>query len=210
MGAISETAPRSQFGRSTGKVEIMNGSKGLAATLAAVVMAALSADVWTQTPKPVEVTARTTTERITAARSLVPLLESVRRRSTPGVAVQPGTVPDSPFAGTQTTLLAFSIGRRSVKVDPAVVTAMDRMLKWKDGIPASDEDAALLDEWLDELSIKAMTVGTPSGLAVCDTSCVVDRMTKLDDRWSPNPRERAELRDSMLLDALTAAVTREP
>jgi hypothetical protein len=187
----------------------MNGSKGLGATLIAAAVGALSAGLWAQTPKPIEVTGRTPAERITAGRSLVPLLEGVRRRTTPGVAVQPGSVPDSPFAGTQTTLLAFSIGKRSVKVDPAVVTAMDRMLKWKDGIPASDDDAALLDEWLDELSIKAMTVGTPSGLAVCDTSCVVDRMTKLDDRWSPNPRERAELRDSVLLDALTAAVTKE-
>jgi hypothetical protein len=177
--------------------------------LMAAILSAAAASAWAQTPKPVEVTGRTPTERITAARSLVPLLEGVRRRATPGVGVKPGSVPDSPFAGTQTTLFAFTVGRRSLKVDPEVVKAMDRLLSWKDGIPATDEDAALVDQWLDELSVKAMAVGTPSGLAVCDTSCVVDRMTKLDDRWSPNPRERAEFRDTMLLEALTVAVMRE-
>jgi hypothetical protein len=189
-------------------VEIMSCSKGLAAML----MVALSL-AWVegqaQAPKPIEVTGRTPAERITAARSLVPLLEGVRRRTAPGVTVQPGTVPDSPFAGTQTTLFAFTVGRRSLKLEPAVVEAMDRLLSWKDGIPASDADTELMDAWLDELSTKAMAVGTPSGLAVCDTACVVDRMTKLDDRWSTNPRERAELRDSMLLDALSTVVHRE-
>ena len=50
----------------------------------------------------------TKVQRDEAARGLLPLLSDVRRRAEAPVKVGPGTVPDSPFAGTQTTLFAFT------------------------------------------------------------------------------------------------------
>ena len=72
----------------------------------------------------------TTAQRNEAARVLVPLLRDVRRRAQRPVEVRPGTVPNSPFAGTQTTLFAFSVSERSVPVDTRVVAAMDRLITW--------------------------------------------------------------------------------
>jgi hypothetical protein len=149
----------------------------------------------------------TTAQRNEAARALVPLLKQVRQRAQGSVTVQPGTVPDSPFAGTQTTLFAFSLSR-SVPVDARVVAAMDRLIGW----PIDDADAAdtgrLFDQWLGELQVKNTGAVLLRGGPPCDVACVAKRMTTLDESWGASPKGRAESRDQLLLDALTAAVIR--
>jgi hypothetical protein len=158
-----------------------------------------------QQPRAIELDAETVAVRTEAARNLVPLLEGVRRRAQSRVDVKKGSVPDSPFAGTQTTLLAFSIGKKSVTVDPQVVQAMDRLLAWEPGNRAAEE-AALFDEWLDWLSVKTSALATKGGLVVCDTACVVREMTKPNEAWGSSASARADVRDQVLLDALTEAV----
>ena len=46
----------------------------------------------------------------------------------------------------------------------------------------------------------------PSGGGLCDVNCVVSRMTTLDETWGSSPRNRAETRDELLLEALRVAV----
>jgi hypothetical protein len=156
-------------------------------------------------PPQIELGAKTA-QREPAARALVPLLKDVRRRAQPGISIQPGGAPNSPFTGTQTTLFAFTVGKRSVPVDPRVVQAMDTLIAWKAGDAKATAAAALFDEWLDQLTIKSAGLGLTAGLTTCDTSCVISRMTTLDETWGSSPKYRAELRDEMLLDALTKAV----
>jgi len=45
-----------------------------------------------------------------------------------------------------------------------------------------------------------------SGGGLCDVNCVVKRMTTLDETWGSSPRNRADVRDELLLDALKVAV----
>jgi hypothetical protein len=161
----------------------------------------------TQQPRTIELDAETLAARTDAARSLIPLLEGVRRRTQSRVDVQRGTVPDSPFAGTQTTLFAISLGKRSVAVDPQVVKAMDRLLAWEPGNRAAEVEAALFDEWLDWLTVKTSALATRKGLVLCDARCVTQTMTQLDETWGSSASERAEFRDQLLLDALTEAVS---
>lgn len=159
-----------------------------------------------QSQPPIAIGA-TAVQRQEAARALVPLLEGVKRRAEPGVTIQPGTLPNSPFTGKQSTLFAFTVSRRSVPVDSRVVDAIDRLIAWDAEGPSAD-DAALFDRWLAELTSRSAGAVLPAGQGVCDTACVVKRMTTLDESWGQSPRNRAELRDETLLDALTAVVTR--
>ncbi|MFN8061540.1 MAG: penicillin acylase family protein [Vicinamibacterales bacterium] len=158
-----------------------------------------------QSVLPLEVAARTAARK-DAARTLIPLLRHVRQRATAATEVRPGSTPNSPFTGTQTSLFVFTVGKRSVPVDPAAVEAMDRLLRWKVGDPNATDDAALFDAWLDELALKSTAIGVGNDPATCDATCVVKRMATLDERWSPSPKNRAEARDEVLLDALVAAI----
>jgi len=148
-----------------------------------------------------------TAQRHEAARALVPLLKGVKAHAQPGATVKPGTVPDSPFTGTQTTLFAFTVSKRSVPVDPRVVTAMNRLLDWNVGAPGQDENARLFDRWLVELEARSAAAGRLKGdSGLCDVTCVVGRMTTLNETWSSSPKNRADARDEMLLEALKVAV----
>jgi hypothetical protein len=159
-----------------------------------------------QNPSPI-VLGATAAQRHEAARALVPLLEHVKAHAQPGATVKPGTVPDSPFAGTQTTLFAFSVSKRSVPVDPRVVSAMNRLLAWNVGAPSQEENARLFDRWLIELEARSSAAGRLKGESgLCDVTCVVERMTTLNEAWSSSPRTRADVRDEMLLEALKVAV----
>ena len=99
-----------------------------------------------QSVLPLEVAARTAARK-DAARTLIPLLRHVRQRATAATEVRPGSTPNSPFTGTQTSLFVFTVGKRSVPVDPAAVEAMDRLLRWKVGDPNATDDAALFAAW---------------------------------------------------------------
>lgn len=148
----------------------------------------------------------TTAQRNEAARLLVPLLRDVRKRAQGGVTVKPGSVPDSPFAGTQTILFAFSVSKRSVPVDRRVVAAMDTLAAWNIDDPTAEETGRLFDQWLAELMVKNAAMTALQGAGPCDVSCVARRMNTLDATWGATSHTRAEGRDEMLLEALAATV----
>jgi hypothetical protein len=159
-----------------------------------------------QQPRPIELDAATLAARTEAARSLIPLLEDVKTKATARYQVERGSVPDSPFAGTQTTAVAITLGRKNQPVDPQVVKAMEQMLEWEPGDRSDVEQAALFDAWLAQLSRRASAIATKRGLVSCDTDCVVKTMTALDEGWGSVERQRPENRDQALLDAFTDAV----
>jgi len=150
----------------------------------------------------------TTAQRNEAARVLVPLLKDVRRRAQAPVEMRPGTVPDSPFAGTQTTLFAFTISQRSVPVDARVVAAMDRLIAWQIDDPTAADTARLFDRWLGALMEKNTGAVLIQGRGPCDVACMAQRMATLDESWGASPRGRAETRDQVLLDALTSVAVK--
>ena len=112
-------------------------SRHMAVSTVAVAMLLLlasSAGVDAQQPMPIELDAATLAARTEAARSLVPLLQDVKRRAESRVNVQTGgATAESPFAGTNTTLFAMTVGQKNTPADPQVVQAMDRLLKWQPG-----------------------------------------------------------------------------
>ena len=148
----------------------------------------------------------TTAERHEAARTLVPLLNDVKGHAQSGPTLKPGTAPNSPFTGTQTTLFSFSLSKRSVPVDPRVVAALDRLIAWNIGGDGTGDEAALFDRWLVELEARssgAMRLRGDTG--VCDVACVVTRLTTLDQTWGSSPKGRADARDELMLEALEVA-----
>lgn len=171
---------------------------------AVVTLAALPPAATAQAPGQIVIGA-TVPQRQEAARALVPLLKDLKARAQPGIDVKPGGAPNSPFTGTQTTLFAFTISKRSVRVDPRVVAAMNRLLDWNIGASGQEDQARLFDQWLVELQSRSTTAMGLNG-AVCDLNCVVDRVTRLDEAWGTSPQGRGEARDELLLTALTAAV----
>jgi hypothetical protein len=159
-----------------------------------------------QQPRPIELDAATLAARTEAARSLIPLLEDVKEKAKTRYQVERGSVPDSPFAGTQTTAVAITIGRKNTPPDPQVIKAMEELLEWEPGDRSDTEKAALFDAWLSELSLRASAIATKRGLVSCDTACVVKTMTALDEGWGSAERQRPENRDQVLLDTFTEAV----
>jgi hypothetical protein len=150
----------------------------------------------------------TTAQRNEAARVLVPLLRDVRRRAQRPVEVRPGTVPNSPFTGTQTTLFAFSVSQRSVPVDSRVVAAMDQLIAWPIDDPSATATGRLFDQWLDVLMQKTTGSVLIRGDGPCDLGCMTRRMATLDESWGNDPRTRSDSRDELLLDALTAVAVK--
>lgn len=163
-------------------------------------------DVVAQAPSAQIGVGATVQQRQEAARALVPLLRDVKTHARPGPRARPGTVPDSPFAGTQTTLFAFTVSKRSVPVDQRVVTAMNQLLDWNVGANGQEAIVQIFDRWLLELEARSSGAMRLTGGGLCDVNCVVTRMTTLDGTWGSSPRNRADVRDELLLDALTVAV----
>jgi hypothetical protein len=142
-----------------------------------------------------------------AARALVPLLKSVRERLQPRLGIQPGTLPPSPFTGRQSTVVAVRIGEKEVSVEPKVREALDRLLAWNQKMTPDSPDAILFDHWLDRVKIKATTVAPPGSTSIeCDTQCAINRFTELGEAFGPSRKDREEMRDQLLLDALIDAV----
>ena len=82
---------------------------------------------------------------------------------------------------------------------------MNRLLDWNIA-SENEENAALFDKWLIELEARSSGTMRLSGGGLCDVNCVVSRMTTLDETWGSSPRNRAETRDELLLEALRVAV----
>jgi hypothetical protein len=142
-------------------------------------------------------------DTVTAAKALVPLLDSVRQRLQPRVGVTgPGDPPPSPFTGRQSTVVSVGVGKRDAQVDPKVVKALHQLQEWKIGRDDQTAEAVLFDHWLGQLTVKAAMIG----LVDCDASCVVSRFPKPDEAFGRSRNAREEMRDQLLLDALSAAV----
>ncbi len=155
----------------------------------------------------INVAAAAVAQREAAAKSLVPLLKTVRRKASGQVTAQQGSVPNSPFTGTQTTVFAVTIGKKTVPVDMEVVKAMDQLIGWKIADPNAVAEQQLFDDFMEQLSTKAAALGAQLGTEVgCNTTCVIERMTKLGDVWGGAPRMRPDARDQMMLDAIAAVV----
>lgn len=159
-----------------------------------------------QTTPPNIVIGATVAQRQEAARKLVPLLKAVQAHAQPGATFRPGTAPKSPLAGTQTTLFAFTFSKRDVPVEPRVIAAMNQLLDWNVGASGHEAEARLFDRWLVELQARSAAAVRLSGGGLCDLTCVVGRMTTLDESWGTSPKGRDDARDELLLDALAAAV----
>jgi hypothetical protein len=162
-----------------------------------------------QQPRTIELDAATMAAQTEAARSLIPLLEPVKERAVARYQTEKGSVPDSPFAGTQTTAVAITIGKKNQPVDPQVVQAMDKLMKWEPGDRSAKEEAALFDAWMEELSKRASAIATKRGQVSCDTGCVVKTITALDESWGSAEKQRPENRDQMLLETFVEAVKRK-
>lgn len=186
---------------------------GLAIVLAGGTLAAAPQLTLPQTTPPPAtpqiVIGATVAQRQEAARKLVPLLKDVQTHAQSGPSVAPGSAAPSPFTGAQSTLFAFTVSKRSVPVEPRVLTAMNRLLDWNVGASGHDAEAQLFDRWLMELESRSSAAARLSGGGVCDVSCIVGRMTTLDETWGKDPRGRTDARDELLLDALKAAVARD-
>jgi hypothetical protein len=81
-----------------------------------------------------------------------------------------------------------------------------RLLDWNIGAGGRDDLAQLFDRWLIELEARSTGAMRLSGGGLCDVNCVVKRMTTLSETWGSSPRNRADVRDELLLDALKVAV----
>jgi hypothetical protein len=173
-------------------------------TCAPLVQAQTSAGTTTQI-----VLGATVGQRHEAARALVPLLRSVKTHAQPGVTVKPDSAPNSKLTGRPSTLFAFTVSRRSVPVDPRVVAAMDRLLAWNIGGPATEQTSQLFDRWLIELEARSTAALKASGGGLCGVDCIVARMTTLNETWGPSPKGRADARDELLLDAMRVVVLGE-
>ena len=159
-----------------------------------------------QQPQTIELDAASMAAHTQAARSLIPLLEPVKDKATQRYQVEKGSVPDSPFTGTQTTAVAVTVGKKNQPVDPQVVKAMEKLLDWEPGDRSAKEEAALFDAWMAELSKRASSIATKRGIVACDAGCVVQTMTALDDAWGKDARERSANRDQLLYDTFVDAV----
>lgn len=147
--------------------------------------------------------AEQTVDTPAAARTLIPLLNSVKTRLRPRVGVTGGGDPQSsPFTGTMTTAVSVGIGKRNATLDPKVAKAMEQLLAWKIDDSQASTEGVLFGHWLSQLSVKAAAVG----LLNCDAACLVAQFPKPDTKFGKSRHEREETRDQLLLDALTDAV----
>jgi len=162
--------------------------------------------VATQTTPPA-VSVSSAAVRAEAARTLVPLLKPVKQRAESKVRVQAGAgSPNSPFTGRPSTAVSVAVSGRDTPPDPEVLQAMERLLKWTPEDRGDSRESQLFDRWLGELERRATALTIKSGSGACDVSCVMRTMTVLDDTWGTSPRQRDELRDQTLLEALTMVV----
>jgi hypothetical protein len=141
------------------------------------------------------------------ARELVPLLVDVRRNIESKATVQPGTLPPSPFTGRNSTLFAIRIGFRTLEVEPKVVEAIDRLLRWDRQQPLAGEDRALVERWIESIRGKLLGRLAARGTGVgCDDDCLIRHLTEPGELFGRTRLEQRDGRNELLLDALVDAV----
>lgn len=142
------------------------------------------------------------------ARALVPILKDLRQATRQQVVVEPGTLPPSPFSGRNSTLVAVTIGKRSVELAPAVIEALDRLAAWDVREPLSAGDQQIVRDWVEELRVAIMGRMAARGTSVgCDDECLVQHLTKPSTLLGATREEQVETRNDIMLDALVDAVT---
>ncbi len=138
-----------------------------------------------------------------AARALVPLLSGVRERiETTRWTLSQGSLPPSPFTGRQSQIVALTLGRRPVELDPKTRAAMEQLQGWDVGTPGPA--AVLFDHWLTALKLRGAGLKTPP--SACDSTCAVELFTNPGEAFGSSPREREALRDQLLYEALLVAI----
>ena len=144
----------------------------------------------------------------TWARTLAPLLADIRAELKRNVSVGPGTLPPSPFTGRRAVIAAVRVGWRGVDVQPEVVEAMDRLLKWhksKGALP--EEDRPLVERWVEGLRVRVLArLAARQQATDCDDRCVGAHLTQPEALFQGSARQRREERDDVLLDTFSRAV----
>lgn len=178
-------------------------------TAIAVLTTAVAAGAQTTSPEappqaaaPATVAPTAPPDTITAARVLIPLLDSLKARLRPRLGVGAGDPPPSPFTGTQTTVVSVGVGKRTSEENQRLLKGIEQLQRWTVGDQRQAAEAVLFDHWLGQLTLKATIVG----LRDCDSACLVERFPKPDAAFGKSRREREETRDRLLQDALANAM----
>ena len=132
-----------------------------------------------QQPQVIELDAATLAAHTEAARDLIPLLEPVKEKASSRYEIEKGSVPDSPFTGTQTTLFAVTIGKKNQPVDPQVLNAMEKLLKWEPGIAEAGDPPTDFERYGFRQS--SMTIQPPRTILIDiggDDEAILSRMNQ--------------------------------
>ena len=124
------------------------------------------------------------------------------------MTVGPGTVPDSPFAGTQTTLFAFSVSQPHRRPWISVRgPGLEQLMAWNPGGPVTRPPAtSSISGWRRWQTKQRRRVALLRGEGPCDVELRGQAHDHPRRAWGTAQRDRAELRDEMLLTALTDVV----
>jgi hypothetical protein len=141
------------------------------------------------------------------AGALVPLLKDARANRPSELTVEPGTAPPSPFTGRNSTLIAITIGERTIHLAPEVNETINRLIAWnvREPLPAGDREVVI--DWIEELRIDVMgrLAAREKGVG-CDDDCLVQHLTRPGPLFGNSREEQVETRNALLLEALIEAV----
>lgn len=140
-------------------------------------------------------------------RALAPILKDARAHIPSRVAVEPATLPPSPITGRNSTLVAFSIGRKAMSLEQGVIDLIDRLLAWDSKQPLPAADRAVVVEWIEALRADVSgRMNAGGGGKSCDNDCLVGHLTAPGSIFGDSRDEQVETRNEVLLTTLSAAV----
>lgn len=140
-------------------------------------------------------------------RALAPVLKDARAHIPSRVTVEPATLPPSPITGRNSTLVAFSIGRKAMSLEQGVIDLIDRLLEWDSKQPLLPADRAVVVEWIEALRADVsgrMSAG--GGGKSCDNDCLIAHLTEPDSIFGNSRDEQVATRNEVLLTTLSKAV----
>jgi hypothetical protein len=151
-------------------------------------------------------------EMLDAARELAPLLRGIERRLPSQVTVRPDALPPSPFSGQRATLFAFRVGKERPALDEGTERAIRDLLAWQAAPARHPNSAPLAGLWMEHLLMLVEDATyDPAGAAPdCELACAVASLLDPGEAFGETRRERLEIRDLILLEALAAAVADLP
>ncbi|MGE3275878.1 MAG: penicillin acylase family protein [Vicinamibacterales bacterium] len=144
------------------------------------------------------------------ARTLVPLLEPIRKQLGGGIGVGPAALPPSPFTGQRATIFAMGVGAKDPEVPREVLKAVDTLLDWDYVLDKGSNAALIYEFWLLKLQPKAYAPRLGDfarrNFGAWDIRQVIDWMTHPDAPYGADAAARRQARDQILIDALVEAV----